>query len=117
MAQISTIAINSNNDIYLDGNNNIAMKKDINAIADIILNKVRTNLGELQFNIDLGIPYFTTIFTSTPNFDLWQKFVEDSALSLDNVTEIVDFNKTIQNNTLTYSMTINTNLGVITVNG
>lgn len=117
MAQISTIAINSNNDIYLDGNNNIAMKKDINAIADIVLNKVRTNLGELQFNIDLGIPYFTTIFTSTPNFDLWQKFVEDSALSLDNVTEIVDFNKTIQNNTLTYSMTINTNLGVITVNG
>lgn len=117
MAQISTIAINSNNDIYLDGNNNIAMKEDINAIADIVLNKVRTNLGELQFNIDLGIPYFTTIFTSTPNFDLWQKFVEDSALSLDNVTEIVDFNKTIQNNTLTYSMTINTNLGVITVNG
>lgn len=117
MAQISTIAINSNNDIYLDGNNNIAMKKDINAIADIVLNKVRTNLGELQFNIDLGIPYFTTIFTSTPNFDLWQKFVEDSALSLNNVTEIVDFNKTIQNNTLTYSMTINTNLGVITVNG
>lgn len=117
MAQISTIAINSNNDIYLDGNNNIAMKKDINAIADIVLNKVRTNLGELQFNIDLGIPYFTTIFTSTPNFDLWQKFVEDSTLSLNNVTEIVDFNKTIQNNTLTYSMTINTNLGVITVNG
>jgi hypothetical protein len=117
MAQISTIAINSNNDIYLDGNNNIAMKKDINAIADIVLNKVRTNLGELQFNIDLGIPYFTTIFTSTPNFDLWQKFVEDSALSLDNVIEIVSFSKEINNYVLSYSMTIKTDFGSVTVNG
>jgi hypothetical protein len=87
------------------------------AISDIVLNKVRTNIGELQFNSSLGVPYFTTIFTSNPNFELWQKFVEDTALSLDNVIEIVSFSKEINNYVLSYSMTIKTDFGSVTVNG
>ena len=118
MAQITTIAINKDNDIYLDGYNNIAMKSNINALNDIILNKIRTNLGELQFNSNLGIPYFTTVFSSVADIDLWQKFVTDSALSTPYVQQVTNFEREISNNNkLSYSMTIITELGGMTVNG
>lgn len=117
MAQISTIAINKDNDIYLDGSNNIAIKNNINAIADIVLNKARTNLGELQFNTNLGVPYFSLLFTNNPNIPLWQKFIEDSALSIDGVDEITDFQYEVNQNTLTYSMTIKTQFGSKIING
>jgi hypothetical protein len=118
MAQITTIGIDQNNDIYLDGYNNIAMKDDIQALNDIILNKVRTNLGELQFNSNLGIPYFTTIFSSVSDIDLWQKFVVDSALSTPYIEKVSNFEHEISNNNkLSYSMTIITDLGSMTVNG
>lgn len=117
MAQISTIAINKNNDIYLDGSNNLAMKEDINAIGDIFLNKARTNLGELQFNSNIGIPYFSLIFTSNPNLRIWQKLLEDTALSINGVEEITDFQKEINQNLLTYSITIKTQFGRTIING
>jgi hypothetical protein len=117
MAQVSTISTNKDNDIFIDGYNNIAMSEDIQAVSNIVLNKVRTNLGELQFNSNIGVPYFTTIFCSSPNFALWQKFVEDSALSLDNVTEIVQFETELNKNKLSYTMTIKTDFGSIAING
>lgn len=117
MAQISTIAINKKNDIYLDGSNNIAMKNDIHAVADVVLNKARTNLGELQFNKDIGIPYFSLIFTSNPNLNLWEKFMEDSALSIEGVTDINSFQYEVNGNILTYQMTIKTQFGSMTING
>lgn len=57
MAEVLTIATNSDNDIYMDNFHNIAFSEDKKALSNVVLNAVRTNRGELQYDLSAGIPY------------------------------------------------------------
>ena len=105
------------NDLYLDGSGNIAIVEDIYALSNITLNAVRTSVGELQYNLSKGVPYFTTIFAGKEFIPVWKKAMTDTVESVDGVDSVQDFQITITGNTLTYSMTIKTIAGVVTING
>lgn len=133
MASYQTIATDEHNDIYLDGAGNLAMSKEQDALANIVLNVFRTNYGELQFNADDGIPYFATIFNNAPNVRMFEAFLRDRALAVPGVESIGAFSYTVTDTPvsfgngdnkrtyneshLNYRMQLTSDIGVITVNG
>lgn len=114
---MQTIAINANNDIYLDNSGNIAVKTDINAMADIFTNKSQTNKGELLYNTEKGIDFFNTIFSSPYYPDLFQKEVVNELEDTDETQRVSSFEGEVNEDVYTYTAQIITSYGEVTLNG
>lgn len=118
---MKTIAINSNNDIYIDSSNNLAIKTDINAMGDILINKSQLNQGELLYDETKGIDFMGTIFNSPSNIDLYQSQLTDLIENSDEVIKLYSFETQITNTpktqTLNYTAEILTEYGNITLYG
>lgn len=114
-----TIATSNDNinDIYLDNSGNIAISENINALANISKNAVLTNYGELEYNTEKGIPYFTTIFTDTPLIDIFQAYIVQTVQNLDKVERVTDFEYTQKNGVFSYSIKEISEYGDIIING
>lgn len=112
-----TIATNDSNDIYTDINGNLAMSKDINALANVSKNVILTTLGEPVYNQEDGIPYFETIFTDTPKIDLFQASQIAALERLEDVNRVSNYEYTQQDGVYSYSLVEHTTFGDIILNG
>lgn len=106
-------------DIYLDINNNLAIKSGENALLDIITNVVRTRKYEIQYDMNKGIPYFETIFSDTGLLGLWRSYVIQEIENVDGVISIESLIYSLDesNKKLSYSCQIRTIYGESTLNG
>lgn len=105
-----------NSDISIDGGDfEIATEKD--ACAVILQDAVRTCLGEIQLNENLGIPYFETIFRTIGMEDVWKYYMKQQILSFQFVRSIdsVDVEIDSENKILSYTATISTSFGNIEI--
>lgn len=118
MAEYQTFAFTDDTaDLFLDKFGNLAMADDINALSYIVLNVVRTVRGELIYDGEIGVPYFTTIFASPPNLSLWSYYVKEAALSVPGVSAVDSFVYENNGGEISYEMVVKTNIGEVTVNG
>lgn len=106
-------------DIYLDINNNIAIKSEEDALLDIITNVVRTRKYEIQYDMNKGIPYFETIFSDTGLLGLWRSYVIQEIENVDGVISIESLIYSLDesNKKLSYTCQIRTIYGESTLNG
>lgn len=116
MAQLITISTGKNNDIYLNGLNNLAMSEDAQGLANVVLNRTQTATGELQYDLSAGIPYFTTVFSDSPDLQMYEAFMRQDALSTPGVERVTAFSIDVSNNILTYKINLSTVFGEVTVN-
>lgn len=114
---MQTIAINSNNDIYLDSSGNLAIKTDIEALGDILVNKSQTNQGELLYNSESGIDFFNTVFSSPAYPDLFQNQLLNQLENTEGVERISNYQAKQENNTYSYTANIQTQYGEVILNG
>ena len=114
---MKTLSTNENNDLYIDSSGNLAVSNDIYALSNVIKNKALTTLGEPQYNIQNGIPYFETIFTDTPSIDLYQAKLIKDIENTENTERVKSFDYTENNGILNYTATIQSTYGDITLNG
>jgi len=84
-----TISNTAYNDMYLDALGNISMSRDLNAILEECAQAAKTQLGELIFNINVGIPYFDVLWTGVPNAQQFNAAVTNALLSINGVLEVV----------------------------
>lgn len=113
---MKSIALNSQNDIYtVNGNLQIATGKD--AIASACQTAIRTLRGELQYNVDFGIPYFDVLYTSAPNLDMFRHYILSTAQDTDGVNAIKSLDFQINGEVLKYELVIKTGEGEATING
>lgn len=112
---MTSIAQNSNHDIYtVDGLIAVASGKD--AQAHIIADAIRTLEGELQLDVESGIPYERTIWTSRANVSIWEHFVRQKVLSFPFVQEIISLDINLgTEHQLHYTLTVCTDNDTITV--
>lgn len=106
------------NDIVIE-NGDIKLAHGKEAYAIIIGDAMRTLKGELQLDVEAGIPYLETVFAS-PNFvTKWKAAVRRKLLSLPFVDGIVSFDAHVEglspNVVLKYTMRVSTNEGVVEV--
>ena len=114
---MQTIAINSDNDIYINAAGNLVIKTDLNAMGDIITNKSQTNINELLYNTEKGIDFFNTIFASPYYPDLFQVEVTAQIEDTDAVQKITNFSFEENDGIFSYMAKIQTDYGVIALNG
>lgn len=112
-----TFAINNNNDLYIDTNNNIALKTDLAAMGDIFVNKAQTNKGELVYNAEKGIDYFNTIFGEPCYPDLFQNDLINELENTAETQKISGYTQEIKDGVYSYTVNCQTSFGEISLNG
>lgn len=112
---MTSLAQNSNHDIYTVGGL-IAVANGKDAQAHIIADAIRTLEGELQLDVEAGIPYQRTVWVSRSNVELWQHFVRERVLAFPFVQEIVSFTVDLgTEHRMHYTLTVRTDNDTITV--
>lgn len=113
---MQTIAINENNDIYLDNAGNLAIKSGLDAMGDIFVNKSQTLKNELLYS-DKGIDYFNTIFSSPAYPDLFQNELTNQLEDTEATVSVESFEAETQDNVFKYTAKIQTEYGELYLNG
>ena len=87
------------------------------AYADIIGDTIRTVCGELQLDVNRGVPYFETVFKSVNGIDIWKNDVRKIVNGLYFVKSIVSFDVSWNpiSRKLNYEMVVETDDGEVTV--
>ena len=87
------------------------------AYADIIGDAIRTVSGELQLDVNRGVPYFETVFKSVNGIDIWKNDVRKIMNGLSFVKSIVSFDVSWDpiSRKLNYEMVVETDEGEVTV--
>lgn len=122
---MKTLAANINNtipgvafnDLYLDGDGNIVLSFDIQAVEEACAQAAQTILGEVIYNTAEGIPYFETLWVGVPNTPQFEAALRSAFLNVPNVVEVVSLLTSQENNTLTYNAVIRTTFGSTAITG
>lgn len=114
---MKTLEQNGAHDIVLTPDGDFSFVEDVDAYATIIADAVRTLIGELQLDIEAGIPWLETIFNSPRDIDLWKHNVikTTEAFPFVDVVDYIEAQFNSETNTLNYSMKVKTNKGIVEV--
>lgn len=72
-------------DMVLDANGNIALASPPYSTAQDVASAIRTFLGEVWYNTQLGIPYFSEVLGKLPPAALLAQLISDQALTVPGV--------------------------------
>ena len=114
---MKTFAQDSHNDIRIGSDGQFATVDGLDAYSTVIADVVRTVRGELQLDMERGVPYFETVFKSINGIDIWKSEVRKRVLLLSFVRSIDSFSASWkpENRILSYSMTVSTDNGTVTI--
>ena len=87
------------------------------AYANIIGDTVRTVCGEVQLDVNRGVPYLETVFKSVNGIDIWKNDVRKIVNGLSFVKSIVSFDVSWDpvSRKLNYEMVVETDDGEVMV--
>lgn len=114
---VQTFGTNTNNDIFLGLDGNIVVLSGITAVAAACATACKGQLGEMVLQQGLGLPNFATIWVGTPDYAIWQSYLETTLLKVDGVTKVNSITLAVQNNVLSFVAEIETIYGSTTING
>jgi len=77
----STLLLNSNWDLTLDANGNIAVVAEPYALAQDAASAIKTFLGECYLDTTIGVPYLQQIFGKALPLSLLKQLLTDAALT------------------------------------
>lgn len=114
---VQTLAINAQNDIYINSSGNIVMLSGIEAIAQCCQTACMTQLSECVLQKGLGLPNFQTVWNGVPDLAIWESYLQNTILAVSGVTQVYSVNITVGNNQLNFVAKINTIYGSTTISG
>ena len=109
---MNTLMLTSNWDLTADASKNIAMATNGYAIAQDVASAIRTVLGELWYDTEQGVPYFSDILGRKVSLLMIQNEFNNAALR---VPGVVKAQSTL--NPLTSNRTLTGSVKVIDTNG
>lgn len=113
-----SIAVDENNDIYLDANGNLAIVYDLDAVRQDCDHAAKTLLGELIFDSNTGVPYLQTIFSGIVNFAQFEASLRDALLQANSaVVQVLNVSVTQTGNTVSYRAEIESTYGQTFISG
>lgn len=101
-----TIALNAENDSYLNPDGGIAIIYGVDSVAQTVSNAIQLFLGEYQYNTTKGIPW-TTILGQDFDKLLLDLYIETAVLAVPYVTNIESIKYTNNNNNNQRTLTVN----------
>lgn len=103
----TTIAENSNNDLYRGADGNIAFLSAEQAVSQLCVSRVEAQRGEMMYAADQGMPTRQSAW-DTFNPRQFEAAARTIILATPDVTSVESFNITKQDNDLVYNATIKT---------
>lgn len=113
----TTFGTDSNNDLYLGNDGNIAVLTGLQAVIMACETATKAQLGEMVLEKNQGIPTFQTVWNGTPNYSLYTEYLRKTLIGIQGVQEILNVNLRISENVLKYEVTIKTDFGTGVLNG
>jgi len=116
---MKTLSVNSNNDLFLDSRNNIALATDLQALAQHCEQVVKVVVGELVFDLARGVLGFeqNDIFGNTPDLQLFEFRARKSIRAVAGVIELSSFSFDVIDNIFQYNAEIQTIYGSTPIQG
>lgn len=111
------IAVDSNNDLYIGPDGSLALATALQAVMQAAQQAAQTQLGELIYATDQGVPNFSAVWNGAANVSQFEAFLRRTLLAVDHVTGISDLTITVADNRLSYAVTIETDYGPGALNG
>jgi len=112
-----TISTDTNNDIYIGANGSLSISSGINAVLLACEHAAKTQLGEMIFAVDQGIPNFAEVWNGAPNILQFDAYLRRALVAVDGVESVTDLQIYTSDNKLTYQATIQTIYGTGAING
>lgn len=111
------IAVDENNDLYIGADGSLAMATGLDAVMQAAQQAAQTQLGEMQYAVDQGLPNFATVWNGAANLSQFEAALRRTILAVNHVTGIQDLTVAVANNALSYVATIQTDYGRGALNG
>lgn len=117
---------NDNNDLYLDITDTgglataasvLQTGNDAEALRQVIVNRVRLQQGEYQYDLSRGIDYMGLLLTDKPQVRLWEGQVLDLVRTISEITGITYWNYGLKGNNFTFRLSVDTVYGKIEIKG
>jgi hypothetical protein len=114
---VQTLQLNQNNDLVLNSSNSLTMLSGIAAVAAACNTATQTQLGECVLQVGQGLPNFSVLWSGTPDYGLWQSYLEATLLNVPGVTAVQSITLTQVEGVLNYIAQIETQYGPTTLQG
>lgn len=112
-----TIAIDSNNDIFIGSDGSLATALGLEAVMQACAQAAKTQLGELLFEVDLGLPNFEAVWNGAPNLSQFEAFLRRNLAQVPDVIGVQAVSVAIIGGVLQYRAEIQTIYGPGVING
>lgn len=112
-----SFATDSNNDIFIGSDDNLAVANAIEAVKFAAANAAKAQLGEMIYAANLGVANFQTIWTNSVNVAQFEASVRAAIVGTPGVTGIKSFDMQVYENAMHYQAVIVTIYGIGNING
>ena len=112
-----TLTVNSNNDIFIALNGSLSVSDGLVAVMQAAQQSAQTQLGEMVFAVDDGIPNFATVWNGAPNVSQFEAYLRSAITAVDGVTSVDSLTTKVEGGALSYAATIQTIYGPGVLNG
>jgi hypothetical protein len=106
-----TLKVDDSNDIYVDASGALAIAEGLVAVMQAAQQSAQTQLGEMVYAVDQGIPNFTSIWNGAPNLAQFEAYLRRAMLGVDGVLAIDSLAISSTEGKVSYSATIQTIYG------
>ena len=106
-----SLAVDSNNDIYVGADGSLAVATARDAVLHVCAQTAKTQLGEMIYAIDQGLPNFEAVWNGAPNLGLWEAYLRSNLQAVPDVISVDSVTIDATGGALTYVATIKTIYG------
>lgn len=111
------LSVDAKNDLYIGPNGSLALSTGLQAVMQACQQAAQTQLGEMIYATDQGLPNFAAVWNGAPNLSQFEAYLRRMLAQVAGVTAVVDATVAVANNVLSYTATIQTIYGRGTING
>lgn len=111
------LAVNAKNDLYLSATGDLATADGLTAVMQAAAQAAKTQLGEMIYATDQGLPNFAAVWNGSPNLSQFEAYLRRALLAVTDVTGIESLDVTIAAGVVSYRAVIRTIYGLGVVNG
>lgn len=117
---------NNENDLYLNivdtsgkavSGSVLVTGQDSEALRQEIVNRVRLQRGEYNYNLTRGIDYMGLLLTDTPLVRIWEEQVLDLVRNIPGITGIKYWNYGLEGTNFKFRLSVDTEYGEIDIKG
>jgi hypothetical protein len=111
------LAVDENNDLYLGPDGRLALTDGLTAVLQAVQQAAQTQLAEMIYAVDQGVPNFETVWGGAPNLPQFEAYLRRAISGVEGVTGVQDLSTSVSRNRISYRAVIQTIYGAGGVNG